>query len=339
MKFLKWLLFVILGLAVIFVVVGFFLPKQVEVDRTITINAPPPVVYGLLDNYKRFNEWSPWAKIDPNTKYTYSGPDAGVGAKFEWESDHPSVGSGYQEITEAVPNELVKNHLDFGPSGHGEASFLLKPEGEGTRVTWAFKTDFGSNLIGRYFGLFMDKMLGPHYEEGLANLKTLAERLPKVDFSNLETEVMEVTAQPVAYKNVTTEMDPQAISAALGAAYGEIFGFLGANGLESAGQPMTINRKIDEQYDVDAAVPINQTPENYDDSGPIQVRDLYAGTVLKVVHTGAYTNLADTYAKSMAYLQAQGWTQADASWEVYISDPGNTPEEELITHVFIPIHQ
>jgi len=339
MKFLKRLLILLLGLAVIFVIVGFFLPKQVNVERSISIDAPPHVVYGLVDNFERFNEWSPWAKMDPDTKYTYSGPESGVGAKLSWESDNPNVGSGYQEIIEAIPDELVKNHLDFGENGKGNAAFLLKPEGEGTHVTWAFETDFGQNLIGRYFGLFMDKMLGPHYEEGLASLKKLAESMPKMDFSDLDMEVTEVASQTVAYKNVKSEIEPQAISALLGAAFGEIVGFIQSHGVQIVGQPMTINRGITTEYNVDAAMPINQKPDNYDENGAVKVREMYAGKVLKVIHVGAYTNLAQTHEKAMAYLQSKGWQAADASWEVYVSDPGNTAEEDLITHVFIPINQ
>ena len=339
MKFLKWLLIVLLGLVLLLVVVALFLPKQVKVDRAISIDAPPYVVYGLLDNYRRFNEWSPWAKLDPKTEYEFSGPDSGVGAKMTWKSDHPHVGSGYQEITEAVINQRIKNHLDFGENGNGDAAFILKPEGEGTHVTWDFETYFGNDLIGRYVGLFMDKMLGPIYEEGLASLKTLAESEPKMDFSDLESEVIEVTAQPVAYMHVKSAIDPQAISTALGGAFGAIGAFLQTNGLQMSGAPLTINHGVVTEYDVDAAIPINQKPENYDESGEVKVRDLYAGKVLKVIHRGAYTKLGDSYAKATAFIRSNGWEVAGASWDAYVTDPGNTPEDALVTHMFIPIKQ
>ena len=35
----------------------------------------------------------------------------------------------------------------------------------------AFQGDLGSNPINRYFGLIMDRMMGPDFEEGLNTLK------------------------------------------------------------------------------------------------------------------------------------------------------------------------
>jgi len=59
--------------------------------------------------------------------------------------------------------------------------------------------------------------------------------------------------------------------------------------------------------------------------------------VLKVVHRGPYQGLWDTHAKIDAYVAAHGLEKVDRIWEVWVSDPGETPEEELVTHIFVPI--
>ncbi len=174
MRLLKFLLGAILLLAAIVVVGGFLLPDQVHVERAIVIERSPAQVHDILNSYKRFNEWSPWAEKDPNAIYTYSGPAAGVGAKLAWVGNK-EVGSGSQEIIASVPDQRVETALDFGENGKGTAAFVLTPEGQGTRVAWGFDTDFDGNLIGRWFGLLMEKMLAPDYEKGLARLKTLLE--------------------------------------------------------------------------------------------------------------------------------------------------------------------
>lgn len=85
------------------------------------------------------------------------------------------VGSGSQEIVAVDPGGRVEVALDFGTQGNGIAYYQLDQSGSGTRVTWGFDTDFGNDLAGRYFGLLFDRFIGPDYERGLSNLKTLTE--------------------------------------------------------------------------------------------------------------------------------------------------------------------
>lgn len=179
MKILKWLIVGILGLAAVLAVVGLVLPRQVRVQRTATVARPPAQVYALMNNMKRFNEWSPWAKLDPKTEYTFSGPDSGVGAKLEWKSDDPNVGKGMQVITSSTP-ESVKLDLEFGGQGNSKVEYAFQPDGTGTRVTWTMDSDLGNNPIGRWFGLMMDGMVGPDFERGLASLKSVVEKEPSL---------------------------------------------------------------------------------------------------------------------------------------------------------------
>lgn len=159
----------------ILILVSFFLPSKIHLERDIVINVPPAKVYPYVSNFKKFNEWSPWVKLDPNVKYNYSGPDSGVGAKVAWDSDNPQVGSGSQEIVEAEPNKRIKNKLTFdGQSSF--ATYTLTPVEKGTKIVWTFDNELGMNPIGRYIGLFIEGMLATTYEEGLKSLKDLAEK-------------------------------------------------------------------------------------------------------------------------------------------------------------------
>jgi uncharacterized protein YndB with AHSA1/START domain len=169
---------ILIGLVVIvgvLVAIAYVLPREVSVERSTTIDAPPEKIFTVVNGYKRFNEWSPWYELDPGMAITHEGPEEGVGAKMTWKSDKSNVGSGTQEIIESVPNEKVRVALDFGKNGKGVAGFTLVPEGEGTKVTWDFETDLGNNPVARYFGLMFDRWIGPDYEKGLAKLKALVE--------------------------------------------------------------------------------------------------------------------------------------------------------------------
>ena len=175
MKVLKILLFTVIALVVVFIAVGASLPDSSHVERSIVIDAPPAQVFELANDFQSFNRWSPWYSIDPNTEYTFSGPEEGKGAKMAWHSNNKEVGSGTQTITQSQPNELIKVELDFGAMGVAAGSYTLKPEGTGTHLIWAFDVEHGGSLLNRYFGLMMDKWVGQDYAKGLANLKRIAE--------------------------------------------------------------------------------------------------------------------------------------------------------------------
>ena len=97
-------------------------------------------MFAIAGRMKRFNEWSPWADLDPATKYTFEGPETGTGQKMMWVSAHPDVGNGSQTIVEFEENRRIVSELDFGGMGKARASLELAPVAGGTAVTWGFKT-------------------------------------------------------------------------------------------------------------------------------------------------------------------------------------------------------
>jgi len=168
----------VLGLALLSVMlvgVAFALPQHVTVARSKVINVPESDVFPFVNNPRRFNEWQPWAAKDPETKYEYSGPPSGEGARMAWESSNPDVGSGTHEIVESTQDKQVRIALDFGDMGKGEATYRLEPYGAGTKVVWLFQTDTGNNPLQRWMGLMLDRWLGKDFEQGLENLKKAAE--------------------------------------------------------------------------------------------------------------------------------------------------------------------
>jgi hypothetical protein len=174
---LRKLLSAIILVVVMLIGVAYILPQQVHVQRAITIERPAAVVFPLLNSPKRFNEWSPWKDLDPNVRMSYSGPESGVGAAMAW-SGNSKVGKGSQVITESLADQRVKTDLDFGEMGTAKAAWELTASDGGTKTVWSLDMNVGNNPLGRYMGLFMDKMIGPDYERGLKQLKTLAEKEP-----------------------------------------------------------------------------------------------------------------------------------------------------------------
>ena len=174
---LRKLLTAIVIVVVLLFGVAYVLPQQVHVERSITVDRPAAVIFPLLNSPKRFNEWSPWKDLDPNARMSYSGPESGVGAAMAW-SGNSKVGKGSQVITESVTDKRVKTDLDFGDMGTAKAQWELSSEGTGTKIVWSLDMDVGNNPLGRYMGLFMDKMIGPDYDRGLKQLQARADKEP-----------------------------------------------------------------------------------------------------------------------------------------------------------------
>lgn len=179
MRVLQGLLALIVLLVVGAIAYGFTLPAKAYMERSIVIARPPAVVFEVLNGYRDFAAWSPWSRLDTAMQVRIEGPAQGVGARYYWSSAQESVGSGSQEIVESVPHSLIRVALTFsGMHSRNHASYQLTPEGAGTRLVWTHEAEFGGDLIGRYFGLLLDSMVGADYERGLAQLKAYVESRP-----------------------------------------------------------------------------------------------------------------------------------------------------------------
>ena len=152
-------------------------PDDFRVQRSTSIKAPPEKIFALINDFHRWDSWSPWEKMDPAMKRTYSGAASGKGTMYAWQGNS-KVGEGRMEIADASPPSKVTIKLDFVKpiEGHNTAEFTLEPKGDSTNVTWLM---YGpSAYIAKVIGIFvsMDKMIGDDFEAGLANLKSVAEK-------------------------------------------------------------------------------------------------------------------------------------------------------------------
>lgn len=173
---LKTVLFILAVLVVLLIVVIAMQPDELRIVRSASISAPPAEVFPHVNDFHAWQEWSPWARLDPQAENSFSGPAAGEGAVFKW-SGNRQVGKGQMTLLESQPNERIRIRLDFTEpmQDTSDVVFTFNPEDGGTRVTWEMS---GKNtFISKAFGLFMniEKMVGDQFSEGLANLKQVVE--------------------------------------------------------------------------------------------------------------------------------------------------------------------
>ena len=147
------------------------------VQRTGFIIATPAQVFAHINNLRKWEAWSPWAKLDPSAKTTYSGPEQGPGAAFAWDGDRKKLGAGRMTITQSIPDRQVDLRLDFEApmKSTSQVTFELEAEDGGTKVTW--RMTGRNNFVGKCVNIVMDceKMVGDMYAKGLANLRQTIE--------------------------------------------------------------------------------------------------------------------------------------------------------------------
>src|ERR1700710_1192790 len=106
------ILLTLAALVAIFLIVAAFQPEDFRVERSVVISAPAAYAFEQVNDLHKWQEMSPYAKLDPSAKYVFTGPSAGVDAAMAW-TGNSQVGEGKMTITESKPNELIKIRLDF----------------------------------------------------------------------------------------------------------------------------------------------------------------------------------------------------------------------------------
>lgn len=168
-KILKY----VVGILVLILASGYLLPATYSAQRSVTINAPVEKVFPLVVNQKEWKRWSVWNQRDPSMQLTYSGPEGAVGSKWSWKSK--SEGNGGMEWSAVEANKRIGYILAMEDMTPATGDLVFAPQGNGTKITWSINGNAGMNPVFRWFGYFMDKMVGPDFDAGLNNLKKIAE--------------------------------------------------------------------------------------------------------------------------------------------------------------------
>jgi hypothetical protein len=148
------------------------------VSSSRTINAGIDAIRPWIVDFHRWEQWSPWEKLDPGMRHDYSGPESGEGARMAW-SGNRKAGEGVMTIR-SVSEDNVMIDLEFIKPFRDKniTRFSLAPEGEGTVVEWSMNGEQG--LLMRIMGklMSMDQRIAKDFDEGLAALARCVESNP-----------------------------------------------------------------------------------------------------------------------------------------------------------------
>lgn len=318
MRILKILLLGILAIVALLLVISFFLPSKWHVERSIVINAPAENAFDQVNNLKNWDKWSPWMKMDTTMKVTYSGPEEGVGASYSWEGDPKKTGKGKLTISESRPNEYVKTDLDFGEGGLGTGGFKFEPADGGTKVSWSMDSDLGMNPIARYMGIIMTGMMEGIFDQGLGDIKKIAEEMPPPSKAP-EMTIEETKVSAMNYLFIHDHADTSNIGQKIGAAYGRIQEAMKKQGLNMSGYPFAIYyTESTSEWDVDFAIGTDKAGKADGDIKPGTIKE---GNTVVAHYYGPYEKMAPAYEALKKYIADNGKKITGAPWEIYITDP------------------
>lgn len=324
MRLFTRLVGLLLVLVLLLVGIAFVLPDRVHVERSITIARPKSQIHLFLVGMRRFNEWSPWFARDPAASYTFSGPDSGVGAKLAWASRQNDVGTGSQAIVAVVPDESVTLDLDFGVRGKSVARFDLRTESGETRVTWNLDSElplhldqrFGWNVVGRYMGLFMDRLVGADFERGLSSLKQVVDGFPNIDIAGIAPQLTELPARKLIYTDLGEEADDAATQRSWRTGLALLTQFAAQHGLTIRGRPLTVTRL----HDADGGLAELALPAHYDvmpDDTDVRGHELAATRAAVIEHSGSAAERRKRVEQLRAWMQIKGLRDGDLLIEEY----------------------
>jgi len=169
--------YIIGGLVALVLLLHLIGPKSYDVFRTIEIAKPKREVFEYLKSLKNMDDWSPWAKKDPNMEKKFTGTDGEVGCVSYW-NGNKEVGEGEQEIKKIIDGQRIESELRFLKPFKSTSDCYIDVEDSrngSTKVKWGFsgKNKFPMTIMSLFKS--MDSMVGPDFEEGMASLKSVME--------------------------------------------------------------------------------------------------------------------------------------------------------------------
>lgn len=314
---MKKLLYIILGLVALYMLLCFFGPSHVKMERSIEINASKELVQAKLADLKFFHdEWSPWTEKDTAAKTTYAGEMGQPGSSYAWDSQVSEVGKGMMIYDKTVGDSILMT-LRFDGMGDSKVYFITTATNNATNVVWGMAFDVG--FFGRGFMLFMnfEKQMAPDYEKGLNSMKKAMETAA----SNAVPayEVKEIQWDAKTFYGVKQTLSADKLAGFFGESYGKLGAALGKAKVQFMGAPKAIYFSFDEKTMITECAAVVEVPSGTKLEG-FEKYEIPAGKVLQIEYYGAYEKTGAAHYAMDDYLKKNGLKQGYV-FEEYVTDP------------------
>ena len=338
MKALKYIGLSLLTLVLLFTVFGWFQNPQFSVSRTTLVHAKMPVVFEQFNSMENRISWSPWERQDSTMVTTLGTTRSGVGAEYSWTSSNS--GNGSLRYTEVVPEQLIQSEVFFGMGEDEEPTqelIIFSQSEDGVKVTWEIHMDMGGNPFSRLMGRYMDDMLGPTLENGLASMKEISENAPQfINTTGVDIQVSVVESKP--YIGILDSCSTEEMEQKISAAFGALGQFIHQNNLNIVGYSQISYHKWEPPTKVvfEPRFIVSEIPNISNEN--VHSGSTFGGNVIKATHVGSYESSGKVWMAMDQFVEDNQLTVVGSPWEEYENNPQTEPDTaKLITHIYYPI--
>lgn len=324
--------------AVLFLVVGIALPSSRHLVEKAETNRKLTIVFDTLNSLRRFDDWNPLVLRDPRVQLKLSGPESGVGARLDYVSQDKNIGEGSWTITESVPKRRIAYAVTNPDRGDNKRYvFKLEPTGRNNRnveITQTYDVDYGWNILGRYFGLYVSRYIGDDMKLGLGRLTNMLATVPNVDYAVSGSKmaglgVVELPAEDLLFVNSgAIERGNDPIQASMNANMEWIKRTMAANGLQPVGPMRIVTNELGRTtYNFDIVQPVRKggpapaanagadKPEGADDAAAAP-----APAQPEIADAGAQPELKVTLQGPVKYVRTAPGRFAHATYTGYMAE-------------------
>ena len=316
MKYLKRLGYLAVALLILFVLLGIFMPKDIDLNVSRDIDTPIPVLYNIVNDISTQTAWNPWMQSDETMQVVFSEQTSGMGASYSWTSENS--GNGSQTIVNSIPNQMVEMDVVFEDQDPSNASVSFQPSKDGTQVTWAFqgRIGFPMNILGPFF----KRSIRSSYKKGLKSLEDLAiERWKDNKYFGYEIKPDNLPERNfVVRRDIVKVAEMQQFYATN---LGSLFQAVQSSGQEMDWMPSGLfysTEAVDGKIDMAAAIPVGDAVA-IDNTGSVIIPE---GPGLEIDHYGDYSLLPSAHKAAEAYMRDRGLIHNAPFIEEYMTDPG-----------------
>ena len=334
MKFLRWLLIILLIIVAIILVIPLFFPATVEFSASKEIAVSPAQAFVNIATYTQRIKWDPWLPMDPDAQWTVEAKPGYVGSLYTWNGK--KVGNGQEKVDSVVFGKYIAANLRFGKNTVGSlVQWRFEPAGSGTSVTWSF-TDKTKYPFERLMLNLYKRGLKTSFEKGLENLKTYLESNPPV-LSTLG-QIERGRIAPMFTLVIKTRGTMQEMSAQIPQLYEKLYTEMYKQGLQITGAPFCHYLTFDQASGISEYLTGIHVSGKGKDAGDIKAINYPAMDVIQAIHYGPYADLMNSYNKIMEYIAVNQLKITGENLEIYYTDPSLEPDvTKLQTVIAFPL--
>jgi hypothetical protein len=169
MRYIKMFLTGLTGLSLLATLMGLMMPSSVKITRGVIVNADSTSVDHILLNIDHWNQWMPWIEPSGDLIVQQLGERGQAGSALKWKS-LDGQREGVIAFKGREPGTLLLSY-DFKGMNKSEGGFRIRNLSEGrTELQWYMEYPLKWYPWERFYGIFLDSMIGSVLESGLQKL-------------------------------------------------------------------------------------------------------------------------------------------------------------------------